>query len=110
MASPASPSPRPGPSGVEPTRPFAAMGSPHPESSHAVPPPRGGSDAEEPSVDWGWHGSFPRVTVAAGWLTAAAMFLMLIGNHTGTLEDWFLIVTGSGLVALLVAGSLRRRS
>ena len=33
---------------------------------------------DEPSVEWGWHGSFPKATRIMGWLTAAVMFLMFI--------------------------------
>ena len=109
MASTPSPPGR-GASGVQRDRPFAAPEDPHPPSSDTVAPPRGGADADEPSAEWGWHGSFPRLTLAAGWASAAAVFLLLIGNHTGRLEDYFLIGTGITLVVLLVSAQLRRRT
>lgn len=64
---------------------------------------------DEPSVDWGWHGSFPRATRIMGWLTAIAMFLMLIGNQVGHVEDIFLVIIGAGMVVLLLIDIARRR-
>ncbi|WP_018682009.1 DUF2631 domain-containing protein [Actinokineospora enzanensis] len=57
------------------------------------------SPAEEPSAEWGWHGSFPRATLIAGVLVGLAMFAMLIGNHHGKTEDLWLI--GVGLLLLV---------
>ena len=56
---------------------------------------------EEPSAEWGWHGTFPRGMMIAGWVSAAIMLVMLIGNHTGRTEDLFLIGT-----AVVMAGGL----
>jgi hypothetical protein len=64
----------------------------------------------EPSVDWGWHGGFPRATRLGGWLLAAIMFLMLIGNHEGRVEDLWLIGTGVLLIGILVRDQVRRRT
>lgn len=52
------------------------------------------SPEEEPSAEWGWHGSFPRGTVIAGVVVGLAMFGMLIGNHSGWTENLWLIGTG----------------
>lgn len=65
---------------------------------------------DEPSAEWGWHGSFPRATRAAGWFTAAVMFLMLIGNHENRTEDVVLIVIGVGIIAGLLFDMKRRRT
>jgi hypothetical protein len=65
--------------------------------------------APEPSADWGWHGTFPRATNIAGWITAAALFLMLIGNHENYVEDVWLIGLGTLLVIMLVGGAVSRR-
>ncbi|MCP3797929.1 DUF2631 domain-containing protein [Allokutzneria sp. A3M-2-11 16] len=64
----------------------------------------------EPSEAWGWHGEFPRATRAAGWICAAIMFIMLIGNHRGWNEDVWLIVLGSGMVGVLLLDKVRRRT
>lgn len=65
---------------------------------------------EEPSADWGWHGGFPLGTRIAGWFTAASMFLMLIGNHTGRTEDLWLIATGTVIVIALIIDRVRART
>ena len=72
--------------------------------------PQGPAANEEPSVEWGWHGSFPRAKRIAGWSTAAAMFFMLIGNHESNVENWWLFALGSGLTLLLVRERLSRNS
>lgn len=56
---------------------------------------------DEPSAEWGWHGSFPKATQAMGWLIVFVLLMMLIGNHEGNVENYSLI----GL-ALVVAGAL----
>jgi uncharacterized protein DUF2631 len=65
---------------------------------------------DEPSAEWGWHGSFPRATRIAGWIVAAAMFLMLIGNHENNTENVWLIGIGCGLIILLGIDHARRRT
>ena len=65
---------------------------------------------DEPSVEWGWHGGFPRGTRIMGWFTAAVMFLFLIGNHRGRTEDVWLILIGAILVIGLVTDIVRRRT
>jgi hypothetical protein len=61
--------------------------------------------ADEPSAEWGWHGSFPRGELIAGWGSVAAMLLMLIGNHQGRVEDVWLIV-----IAVIMAFGLIMRT
>ncbi len=70
--------------------------------------PQGPAANEEPSVEWGWHGSFPRAKRIAGWSTAAAMFFMLIGNHQSNVENWWLIALGTGLTLVLLGEHLNR--
>ena len=64
----------------------------------------------EPSVEWGWHGGFPRAARVGGWLITASVFLMLIGNHTGRIEDLWLICTGLLMIGVLVRDQVRRRT
>ncbi|MDA3643546.1 DUF2631 domain-containing protein [Saccharopolyspora indica] len=72
--------------------------------------------ADEPSVEWGWHGGFPKATQFAGWFSVFACLIMLVGNHQGILsgggqfktEDMWLVIIAVGLaVGLLI--DLRRR-
>ncbi len=81
-----------------------ASSTPDKAPAHTVSP------EDEPSAEWGWHGSFPKGTRIAGWFTAFAMFIMLIGNHTGRTEDLWLVGTGTGLIILLVIDQIRRRT
>lgn len=57
--------------------------------------------ADEPSAEWGWHGSFPRLVQVLGWVIVGSLLAMLIGNHTGRIEDLWLI---GG--AVIIAGAL----
>jgi uncharacterized protein DUF2631 len=63
----------------------------------------------EPSADWGWHGTFPVAGPFAGWVTALALFAMLIGNHRSHVEDFFLVGIGTLLVVMLISSHLRTR-
>jgi hypothetical protein len=67
---------------------------------------------EEPSVEWGWHGGFPRGMVIAGWF---CVFLLVVFNFTNnnlvnhTANVWLVglaIVMAIGLVA----HSVRKRT
>ena len=68
------------------------------------------SPQDEPSAEWGWHGSFPRGRQIAGWFAAVACFLMLIGNQIGHVEDIYLVLTGVTLVLLLIWDLSKRRN
>lgn len=91
---------------VAPPQPSAEQRDPGPRGVD----PYGPAANEEPSVEWGWHGTFPRAGRIAGWFTAASMFFMLIGNHQSNVENWWLFALGSGLTLLLVRERLSRNS
>ena len=65
---------------------------------------------DEPSAEWGWHGTFPKATRIAGWLTAIAMLLMLIGNHRGRIEDIYLVATAVAIILALIWDRIRSRT
>jgi hypothetical protein len=65
---------------------------------------------DEPSVEWGWHGSFPRGEVIAGWVCVVILLLFLIGNHTGRVEDLWLIGLAVVMAIGLIMHSVRRRN
>ncbi|WP_199430283.1 DUF2631 domain-containing protein [Qaidamihabitans albus] len=74
---------------------------------------RTGADVDprdEPSAEWGWHGSFPKITRAGGWLVALVLFAMLIGNHESRTEDIWLIGLGGSIVIALLWDMRRRRT
>ena len=74
--------------------------------------------ADEPSVEWGWHGGFPKGTQIAGWFTVFATLVMLIGNHQGILsgggqfktEDGWLVGIAIALAIGLLMDLKRRRT
>ena len=60
---------------------------------------------EEPSHEWGWHGTLPKGTRIAGWLSAGFCFLMLIGNHHGQTENIYLIADAEAKTTKLAIGA-----
>ena len=73
-------------------------------AAHAVDP------VDEPSAEWGWHGTFPRATRVAGWISAAILLLMLIGNHQGHIEDVWLVAIALCIIAGLIYDQIKRRT
>jgi hypothetical protein len=66
--------------------------------------------ADEPSAEWGWHGTFPKGITIAGVLTAILLPLMLIGHHVSWTEILFTVVPAVVILAAVVAGNLRKRN
>ena len=66
--------------------------------------------SDEPSMEWGWHGQFPRVTRLMGVLVALGLLALIHGNHRGHIEDIWLVALAVGLLALIFRDSLRRRT
>ncbi len=65
------------------------------------PVARGGVDPhDEPSVGWGWHGSFPRATRVAGVLTAIVLVVMLDSNE----ETHISMIWAAALAIAIVVG------
>jgi hypothetical protein len=82
---------------------------PEAQSTHHGVDPHGVDPDQEPSVDWGWHGSFPLAGPIAGWFTAFALFAMLIGNNGSGIASVYLIGLGTLLVVMLVTSHLKAR-
>jgi len=64
---------------------------------------------EEPSARWGWHGSFPRASLIAGWSSVVILLTFLIGNHQGRVENIWVIGLAAAMAYGLVRHSLRKR-
>ncbi|MPY78158.1 MAG: DUF2631 domain-containing protein [Actinophytocola sp.] len=64
---------------------------------------------DEPSADWGWHGTFPKATQAMGWTIVVILLAMLIGNHEGNVENLWLVGIAVSIIGALVADIRRRR-
>ena len=70
-----------------------------------------GVDVEDvPSAEWGWSEESHRLIHIGGLLSAAFLLLMMIGNHVGHVEDFFLIAFAA-LIVIAVGRDwwLRRR-
>ncbi|WP_199439084.1 DUF2631 domain-containing protein [Umezawaea beigongshangensis] len=65
---------------------------------------------DEPSAEWGWHGSFPVGMKIAGWLSTAFVLIMLIGNHEGFTEDIWLVAFGVAMAAGLIYHQVRSKT
>lgn len=69
---------------------------------------KGVSSLDEPSVKWGWHGYAKKAGAIIGGAFAVFLLLMLIGNHTGNVENLYLI----GFAILIFVGialSMRKK-
>jgi hypothetical protein len=64
---------------------------------------------DEPSVEWGWHGGFPRGMLVAGWATVVILVLFNFGNHEGHIENIWLTGIAVVLAFALVRHSVRKR-
>jgi Protein of unknown function (DUF2631) len=70
-----------------------------------------GVDVEDvPSAEWGWSGENHTAIHIGGILSAGFLIFMLHGNHTGRVEDLFLIgFAAMILIAVARDWWLRRR-
>ncbi|MGQ0574704.1 MAG: DUF2631 domain-containing protein [Pseudonocardia sp.] len=69
-----------------------------------------GADPEaEPSAEWGWHGTFPRGMLVAGWASVVMMLAFTVGNHGGNVENIWLVGVAGVMAYSLVRHSLARR-
>jgi hypothetical protein len=65
---------------------------------------------DEPSVEWGWHGGFPRGMMIAGWVSVLILLAMTMGNHQGRTENVWLVVLALLIAFGLVLHSVRKRN
>ena len=83
----------------------------HHDAHHRAPVVVNGvSSDDEPSVEWGWHGHYPKVARLAGFVVAAIMLIMLWGNHEGRQEEVWLVVLAIGFFALSLGAIIRSRT
>jgi Protein of unknown function (DUF2631) len=64
---------------------------------------------DEPSAEWGWHGSFPRGSVIAGWVSVVILLLLTIGNHEGSTQDIWLVGIAVLIALGLIGHAIHRR-
>ncbi|KQU53727.1 hypothetical protein ASG84_04050 [Rhodococcus sp. Leaf278] len=71
------------------------------DTRHEVP--------DVPSAEWGWSGESNRAMRVAAIVVAAFLLFMIIGNHTGKVEDLWLIGFAVALVGMVVRDVIVRR-
>ena len=55
----------------------------------------GVSSDDEPSVEWGWHGHYPKVARFAGFVVAAVLLIMLYSNYYNGEDRVWLVGPGN---------------
>lgn len=65
---------------------------------------------DEPSAEWGWHGSFPNGLRIAGVVVAVVILILMIGPYQNRLQDFWMVPIGLGILGLIVRGTVKRRS
>jgi hypothetical protein len=65
--------------------------------------------AEVPSAEWGWSGESSKAMRVAAIVVAAMLLFMIHGNHTGLVEDLWLIGFAIALVGIVVRDVIVRR-
>lgn len=81
------------------------MSSNAPADEHAAT----GAPEEDDLEIWGWHHTFHKGAQVGGWITAAILLLMTIGNHEGHVEDLWLLGIALIMAAVLGADIIERR-
>jgi len=67
-------------------------------------------EPHERPEDWGWHQEFKVVPRVLGWLAVVSLLLMLVGNHSGRVENLWVIGTAVVIAAALIRDQVRRRN
>ncbi|MGL4306066.1 MAG: DUF2631 domain-containing protein [Mycobacteriaceae bacterium] len=70
---------------------------------------KGVDPVDVPSAQWGWSGESISTFRVAGWFFTGFLLLMLIGNHSGHVEDYFLLAFAALLVYFQVSDIVKRR-
>jgi hypothetical protein len=65
---------------------------------------------DEPSAEWGWHGSFPNGTRIAGIVSALVLVALVFGPYQSRLQDWWIAGIVLLLVVAVVRGTIKRRN
>ncbi|MGW0182188.1 DUF2631 domain-containing protein [Nocardia sp. NPDC003345] len=65
--------------------------------------------AEVPSAAWGWSGESHKTFRVAAVVVIVILLGMLIGNHSGKVEDLYLVGFAAALAGILVYDVIYRR-
>lgn len=64
---------------------------------------------DEPSVEWGWHGGFPRGTVIAGVVSSIILLLLMVGPYQSQTQDLWLIGIAAIILLAIIGQAVRKR-
>lgn len=78
--------------------------------SHRAVVVNGVSSDEEPSVEWGWHGHYPKVARFAGFVVAAILLIMLWSNYYNGQDQVWLVGLAAGFFFLSLGSIIRART
>lgn len=65
--------------------------------------------AEVPSAAWGWSGESHKTFRVAAVVVIVILLGMLIGNHSGKVEDLYLVGFAAALAGILIYDVIYRR-
>lgn len=65
---------------------------------------------DEPSAEWGWHGSFPKAVRGIGWALVVILLALQIGPHQSNTENYWLIGSAVTILGLLLWDLRKRRT
>ncbi|MGZ8179954.1 DUF2631 domain-containing protein [Williamsia sp. SKLECPSW1] len=57
---------------------------------------------DAPSARFGWHGESKTTMRVSGWISGLILLAMIIGNHKGHVEDWWLVGFTAALWLVLI--------
>jgi len=66
--------------------------------------------ADEPSVEWGWHGHFSKTTRFSGWVVILLLLAMITADRLGHIPEIVLCVLALLMVFVLLRDGARRRN
>lgn len=75
-----------------------------------LPASRTADPRDEPSAEWGWHGTFPVAAQVFGWFAVIAILLLMTATHENKTSWVFICCFGVGLALVLVYGLYKRRN
>lgn len=79
------------------------------EATESAPPAVREAPHEKPE-DWGWHAEMGVLARGAGWISAAVLLVMIIGNDIGHIAQIWLIALAALLVVMLLRDRHQRKN
>lgn len=65
---------------------------------------------DEPSAEWGWHGTLPLSSTVAGIATIVILILFTLGDYQSRLQDYWLFGIAALIAFALVLQAASKRN